>query len=83
MSAATEWQDIADNVRGELKAESARRLALTAAGHPPPTSYSVGGRNVSWNEYMSTMMQMAKDAQDMANSMGGDDGICDEFVRMY
>lgn len=46
---------IRDNLVEELVDETTRRLALTAAGNPPPTTYSVDGQNVDWNGYLKTM----------------------------
>lgn len=56
---------IRDNLVGELKNETTRRLALTAAGHPPPTTYSVGGRNVDWNGYLGVMVARIKEMDDL------------------
>ena len=83
MSVASDWQAIADSIRAELKGETANRAALVAAGKPPPTSYSSGGRNMSWNEYMTTMMQVAQDAQDRATASGDGDGMIEERIRVY
>ena len=44
---------IRDNLEAELQDETARRAALTAAGSPPPTTYSVGGKSFDWNGYLA------------------------------
>lgn len=41
-----------DNLATELRQETARRVALTAAGNPPPTTYTSGGRSFDWNGYV-------------------------------
>lgn len=46
---------IRDNLESELQDETLRRYNLTAAGHPPPTTYSVDGRSVDWNGYLAAM----------------------------
>lgn len=44
-----------DNLAEEIRRESARRVALTRDGHPPPTTYqAANGRKVDWNEYLKT-----------------------------
>ena len=53
-----------DNLAAELEDETTRRLALTAAGKPPPTTYSANGRSVSWNEYLATMVGQIKALDD-------------------
>jgi len=57
-----------DNLAAELKNETARRLALTAAGNPPPTTYHVGGKSVSWNEYVKMMAEQIQSLTDLANA---------------
>jgi hypothetical protein len=76
----TRLRNIRDNLQKELEDETARRAALVAAGNPPPTSYSVGGKSVSWNDYYRTMMQMVKDADEMVLMAGGDDGGVPEVI---
>lgn len=51
---------IRDNLEKELQDETARRAALTAAGHPPPTTYSVAGRSVDWNGYLRAMLDQIR-----------------------
>lgn len=41
-----------DNLAAELRNETARRVALTAAGNPPPTTYSFAGRSLDWNGWL-------------------------------
>ena len=62
MSLASDLAAIRDNLVAELKGETTRRAALVAAGNPPPTTYSVGGKQVSWNEYMTMMLAKIKEA---------------------
>jgi hypothetical protein len=45
-----------DQLEKELENETLRRLNLTVAGNPPPTTYTVAGKQVQWNEYMQTMI---------------------------
>jgi hypothetical protein len=61
-------QTIVANLEAELLNETTRRLALTAAGNPPPTSYSVGGKMVDWNGYMSSMLARIKEAKALLNA---------------
>lgn len=69
MSEAADWAEIAQNIRNELKNESARRAALTAAGQPPPITYSAGGRSVSYTEWCKSMIEAAKEAEQRAQDM--------------
>lgn len=63
----TRLTNIRDNLEKELEDETARRAALTAAGHPPPTTYSVGGRSVDWNGYLSAMQAQIGYYNDLLN----------------
>lgn len=74
---------IRDNLAGELANETARRLALTAAGKPPPATYSVGGKTVGWTEYVRTMNQLIKDANELVVAAGGDGGLYELVTRGY
>lgn len=75
---------IRDNLESELSNETARRLALTVAGDPPPTNYSVGGKSFSWNDYVRTMLGLIKDANDLVIMAGGEDGgIPEVHVRTW
>jgi hypothetical protein len=44
-----------DNLAAELRNETARRVALTAAGNPPPTTYSFAGRSLDWNGWLKAV----------------------------
>jgi hypothetical protein len=74
---------IRDNLAAELEDETTRRLALTAAGSPPPTSNSVGGRSVSWYQYVSMMLAQIKAANEQVIEAGGDGGLYEYSVRAY
>jgi hypothetical protein len=79
----TRLKNIRDNLEAELENETARRLALTAAGHPPPATYTVAGKQVDWNGYLSLMLARIKEANDAVLAAGGDGGLYEERVRAY
>lgn len=58
-------QATVDNMLQELEDETARRLALTAAGKPAPVTYSWGGRSVDWNGYRTSAMAAIKEAMEI------------------
>lgn len=61
----TTLQAIVDNMLQELEDETARRLVLTAAGKPAPTTYSWGGRSVDWNGYRTSALQAIQEAMEI------------------
>jgi hypothetical protein len=61
----TRLVNIRDQLEKELENETLRRLNLTAAGNPPPTSYTVGGKQVQWNEYLQTMLAQIQGYNDL------------------
>ena len=79
----TRLKNIRDNFEKELEDESARRIALTAAGNPPPTTYSSGGKNLSWNEYVSTMRETLKELNQQIIDAGADGGLIESYVQGY
>lgn len=80
----TRLRAIRDNLEKELANETERRAALTTAGHPPPATYSVGGKSVSWTEYMSMMVAQVKELSSLITSIGGDEGgIPEVSVRLW
>lgn len=83
MSYLTDVLAIRDALVTELKMEMTRRAALVAAGNPPPVSYSLDGKSVSWNEYLSLMTGKIREFNQMVISAGADGGIIDEWVRGY
>ncbi|MGH8358110.1 MAG: hypothetical protein ACRESF_11510 [Pseudomonas sp.] len=74
-------QTIRDNLIAELKAETARRLVLIQAGNPPPMTYSVGGKQVSYNEYLTMMSEQIKAWNELIIAAGGDGGLYEDVVR--
>ncbi len=66
---------IRDSLIAELKAETARRVALVQAGNPPPTTYSVGGKSVEWNAYLTEMRESIKEWNELVIACGGDGGL--------
>lgn len=82
MSYLSDLVAIRDAYAAELKAELARRAALVAAGHPPPTDASLNGKTVSWNVYQRTMMDLIKSSNELVITAGGE-GIPEEWVRAY
>jgi len=74
---------IRNNLVAELKAETARRAALTAAGNPPPATYTSAGKTISWNEYMQTMLDRIAKLNEQVIAAGGDGGIIDEVTHGY
>lgn len=79
----TRLKNIRDNIESELENETARRLALTEAGQPPPASYSLGGKSVSWSEYLTSRKQDIIDLNELINATGADGGIAEKWVRGY
>jgi len=70
-----------DSLTTELKTEAAYR----ASNGPKPT-YSANGRNVSWNEWLSTMTKSIKELNDLiAEGDQGDDAenIYEHHSRGY
>lgn len=74
---------IRDNLEAELADETARRAALALAGHPPPTSYSAGGKSLSWNEYMSMMLKAIADLNELINATGADGGFPESSIVAF
>ena len=58
-------------------------MVLTAAGHPPPASYSSGGKSVSWTEYLSMAIDKLKELETLITAAGADGGIVEIDQRMY
>ncbi len=83
MSFITDIKAARDSLSAELKGETARRAAIVAAGNPPPTTYTVGGKNYSWNEYLTMMLAQIKDFNQTVIDAGGDGGLLDEIVQGY
>lgn len=79
----TRLQNIRDQLEKELEDETLRRATITAAGNPAPTTYSVAGKNVSWNEYMTMMLARIKEANEMVLAAGGDGGLYELRTRGY
>ena len=72
---------IRDNLAEEFDNETARRAAITAAGNPAPTTYTVSGKNFDWTGYVREMQKLIRDAnQDVINA-GGDGGLINEFIQ--
>lgn len=61
----TRLTNIRDQLEKELENETLRRYNLTAAGNPPPTTYTVQGKQVQWNEYLQTMRDTIKELNDL------------------
>lgn len=78
-----DFQAIRDNLVAELKGETARRAALVLAGNPAPATYSVGGKNVSWNEYLTMMVEQVKAMNELVIAAGGDGGLYEQVIRGY
>jgi hypothetical protein len=75
---------IRNNLESELANETARRLAITDAGNPPPTNYSAGGKSVSWDGYVSMMVEKIEKLNALILNMGGDEGgIPETVVHMW
>ena len=68
MSQLQDLQAIVANLIAEVKAETARRAALTAAGNPAPTTYQVAGRQVDWNGYLEAMRDQIKAYRELAQT---------------
>jgi hypothetical protein len=74
---------IRDNLIAELKAETARRVAIVQGGNPAPATYSVSGKNVSWNEYLAMMIDKIKEMNELVIMAGGDGGLYETVLRGY
>lgn len=72
-----------NSLAAEFAGEAARRAALVAAGNPAPTSYSVSGKSMSWNEYVSTMNAQIKELNETIVAMGGDGGLYETIIEGY
>lgn len=73
---------IRDQLVSEFKAEMTRRAALVAAGHPPPTDASMGGKSVQWNAYVTTMTAQIKEWNAFVIAAGGE-GIPEQWMKVY
>ena len=56
----TRLVNIRDSQEKIIADELARVQALVAAGNPPPTTYSAGGRNFAWNEWYKGAIENLK-----------------------
>ena len=74
---------IRDNLEKELQDETARRAAIIAAGDPPPTTYSHGGKSYDWNGYLAVRLQALKDITDLVIASGADGGIPEASLQVY
>jgi hypothetical protein len=83
MAFADDATTIRDNLVAELKAETARRLALVMAGNPPPATYTVRGRSTDWTGYLQAMQALIKEWNEVVISAGGDGGLYEEVARGY
>jgi hypothetical protein len=80
----TRLKNLRDNLESELENETARRLSLTAAGHPPPANYSVSGKSVSWTDYLEKMLKSLKELNDQILAAGAEEGgIPEANVRLF
>lgn len=52
-----------------MKNETARRLALTAAGKPPPVDYSLDGESFSFTGWLAAMTAKIKDLNELIASL--------------
>lgn len=74
---------IRDQLASELKTEMARRAALVAAGKPAPTNYSLDGKSVQWDGYLSGMLARIKEMNELVNKTGADGGIPERIIANY
>jgi hypothetical protein len=81
MAYADSLVTIRDNLVAELQGETARRKALVEAGHPPPATYSAGGRSLDWNGYLRMMVDEIERINAQVIRAGGDGGLIDEQVQ--
>ncbi len=72
---------IRDQLILELKLETARRVALVRAGNPAPVSYQVGGKQMSWNEYVTTMTTQIQQMNELVIACGGDGGLYEVCIQ--
>ena len=73
---------IRDQFVNELKTEMTRRAALVATGIPPPTTYSMAGKSVSWDSYVTMMTKQIQDWNQLIIETGGE-GIGEKWIRAY
>jgi hypothetical protein len=78
----TNLVSIRDALAAELLKELQRRAALVADGKPPPTDYSLGGKSVQWNAYVSGMQKLIMEQNKLVIAAGGE-GIIEEWIRAY
>lgn len=85
MAYLTDLTAARDSLLAEIKGETARRAALVAAGNPPPTTYSVGGRNVDWNGWLGAVMAHLKEMNELIAAGDPADGgnLYETHVRAY
>ena len=76
----TRLTNIRDQLEKELENETLRRLNLTVAGDPPPTTYSVDGQNLDWNGYLDVMLRKIKEINDM---LSGSEDLYEFHVHGY
>ncbi|HKB38914.1 MAG TPA: hypothetical protein VKD72_20900 [Gemmataceae bacterium] len=67
--AGVDYAQIAVNIRTEVLNETKRRADLTAQGKPPPISYSIDGRSVSYTEWVKSMLDAARTAEEMVAAL--------------
>jgi len=72
-----------DSLAAEIKGETARRAALVAAGKPAVATYSVGGKSVSWGEWLGGKVKEMTDLNALIQAMGGDGGLYEEHQQVY
>ena len=80
---ATQLTTIRDALAAELAGETARRAALVAAGNPPPTMYTSGGKTTDWNGYMTMMLSQIAQLNRDVIAAGGDGGLVEQSYTAY
>jgi hypothetical protein len=75
----TRLKNIRDNAEKALEDWLAQCAALTAAGAPPPSTYSMGGRSFSWASFGEQQMAFIAKVNEMINA----EEVPEARVRMW
>ena len=70
-------------LNAEYITELQRRAALQAQGHPPPTTASLDGLSVSWNDYVRLMEDSLEKLEQRIVKSGAEGGVGESWVKLY
>ena len=69
-----------NNLLNAMQGESLRWANAVAAGQEPPMSYSLGGRSLTYTEWMSAMNDTVNELNKSIIARGGEDGTFGDVV---